>query len=380
MTPIESIISDLLLRHNCVVIPSFGGFVAKQIDAQIDYKNGLMLPPRKSLLFNRQLINNDGLLIAELASQSSISYNEAQEQVNNQTALWNTALKNGERITIDKVGFLYFDQEKNICFEQDRFFNLLLSSYGLGKVHFVSEEDVSMAQHKAVIEPVKTAEEIRLVPELEEIKPSKASISEPKVIPISSPQTAKKNKSVWKYVAAACILPIAFYSVWIPMKTDVLESGIVSIQDFNPFHKQTEHVYNQKALLIEATDAEQYTDLQEQVATLDQEVSTYQYNFADDVFITIKLDKENVSTVHEVVATPTMEKGRYDFIVGCFGELENATNLVEKLTLEGFGAYIVDVKGGLHRVSATNATSLSQLNEVIPAIKANGYDGWVLKK
>ena len=144
MISVEQLISDLLLRHNCVIIPSFGGFVAKQTAAKIDYTNGIMSPPRKSLLFNRQLINNDGLLIAELAVSNKIDYSAASEQINAITSVWQTQLKNGERVTIDKVGFLYFDQEKNICFEQDRFFNLLLSSYGLGKVHFLSEEDVDV--------------------------------------------------------------------------------------------------------------------------------------------------------------------------------------------------------------------------------------------
>ncbi|MEY3200216.1 MAG: hypothetical protein RJA13_2174, partial [Bacteroidota bacterium] len=58
MVSVEQLIGDLLVRHNCVIIPAFGGFVAKQTSASIDYKNGIMTPPRKSLLFNRQLINN----------------------------------------------------------------------------------------------------------------------------------------------------------------------------------------------------------------------------------------------------------------------------------------------------------------------------------
>ena len=67
MVVIEHIIGELLLRHNCVIVPSFGGFVAKRASATIDYTTGVMQPPKKSILFNRQLINNDGLLIAECA-------------------------------------------------------------------------------------------------------------------------------------------------------------------------------------------------------------------------------------------------------------------------------------------------------------------------
>ena len=62
MISIEQLIGDLLIQHNCVIVPSFGGFVAQKISAKIDFKSGKILPPSKSLLFNRQLINNDGLL------------------------------------------------------------------------------------------------------------------------------------------------------------------------------------------------------------------------------------------------------------------------------------------------------------------------------
>ena len=126
MVSVEELIGELLLRHNCVIIPSFGGFVAKQTGASIDYRNGVMSPPKKSLLFNRQLINNDGLLIAELAVSNGIDYNVSTKIVGDLVDAWNVQLRKGERISIDKVGFLFFDQEKNICFEQDRFFNLLL--------------------------------------------------------------------------------------------------------------------------------------------------------------------------------------------------------------------------------------------------------------
>ena len=161
MLTVEELIGDLLLRHNCVVIPSFGGFVAKKTSATIDYKNGVIYPPKKSVLFNRQLINNDGLLVAEYSIANKVDYKEAELAVSQITLDWNNKLRNGERITLDKVGYLFFDQEKNLCFEQDRFFNLLLESYGLGKVHFVSEEDIEVAKYvKAVQEQKKVEEEL----------------------------------------------------------------------------------------------------------------------------------------------------------------------------------------------------------------------------
>jgi len=56
MLSIDGIIGELLLRHNCVILPGFGGFIAQRQPARIDYHSGTMHPPGKSILFNRQLI------------------------------------------------------------------------------------------------------------------------------------------------------------------------------------------------------------------------------------------------------------------------------------------------------------------------------------
>jgi hypothetical protein len=62
MIPFEEVICQLILRHNCVVLPNFGGFVAKTVSAQIDFEKGIFQAPYKQLLFNRNLINDDGLV------------------------------------------------------------------------------------------------------------------------------------------------------------------------------------------------------------------------------------------------------------------------------------------------------------------------------
>ncbi len=103
MVQAEQIISQLLLRHSCVIVPDFGGFVAKRTAAVIDHSKGIMLPPKKGLLFNRQLINNDGLLISELSTKENISFDEASQAVKSMVNQWNSTLNRGARVTIDKV-------------------------------------------------------------------------------------------------------------------------------------------------------------------------------------------------------------------------------------------------------------------------------------
>jgi hypothetical protein len=376
MVTVEHLIGELLLRHNCVIIPSFGGFVAKQASASIDYRNGLISPPKKSLLFNRQLINNDGLLIAELAVQNSIHYNEATEAVREIVEKWNTQLRNGERITIDKVGFLFFDQEKNICFEQDRFFNLLLESYGLGKVHFLTESDVQLVQNttieKAIIESEKTDAQPAIVFDMEK-EAQKTVQTEP--IVIQHPALKSKTK-VWRYVAAACFLPIAFYSFWLPMKTNVLQSGVISINDFNPFHKSQSH--GSFSAVKKGTHQTMTFNLDNAISVVNDKYNELPYNLAGDLdFITTDTNNEVVEPISE---TPKSQVFSREYIVGCFSSEENANKLIQSLKQKGVNAYILDVTNGLHRISAGGANSEAELQSVISNVEAAGQQGWILKK
>jgi len=378
MISVEQLIGELLFRHNCVIIPSFGGFVAKQTPASIDYKNGVMMPPRKSLLFNRQLINNDGLLIAELAVANSVNYESASHSISELVTNWYEKLKVGERITIDKVGFLFFDQEKNICFEQDRFFNLLLESYGLEKVVFLTESDVQFVQ-KTTIErsnEEKNVAQSAIVFNTESITQEQKTAE---TVIIQHPALKQKPK-VWKYVAAACLLPIAFYSFWLPMKTNVLESGMISVKDFNPFYKTGESAYTKQHLTV-SKPIETEKTLEELVAELPEDIVVYRYQFDEDLYIPIRIhSKKEIDTEPVSIENPVVNTANFEYIVGCFSNRENAENLVAALKAKGLNSYIYDESKGLSRVSAGNAFSDADLQKLVEKANSAGANGWVLKK
>ena len=378
MVSVEELIGELLLRHNCVIIPSFGGFVAKQTGASIDYRNGVMSPPKKSLLFNRQLINNDGLLIAELAVSNGIDYNESTKIVGALVDSWNVQLRKGERISIDKVGFLFFDQEKNICFEQDRFFNLLLDSYGLGKVQFLSESDVQFAQ-KTTIESAINSEERTENKSAIVFNTESISINTETKETVIIPHPALQPKTkIWKYIAAACLLPIAFYSFWLPVQTNVLESGMISVKDFNPFYNSEEGNYT-KLELQNSDKSNEFKTLDESIADLPEDVAVFSYQYNEDLYIPIRIPRNNINTSAAQEST-AISSSYFEFIVGCFGSQENANNLVSLLKEKGFNAYITDVSNGLSRISVGKSSSEQGLQTIIQDAKAQGFDGWVLTK
>lgn len=417
MVEIGHIIGELLLRHNCVIIPSFGGFVAKQASAVIDYSSGIMTPPKKSVLFNRLLSNNDGLLIAEVSKVLHISYDEALKLVQTVVAEWNTKLSHGERITLENVGFLFADMERNICFEQDRFFNLRLESYGLGKVYFISEEDVKYIEHtqrKAIASPVLTS--VKEEPQTSTIQNENVQaveiVMQPKEVALGNDLddgTNKKEKRyVWRYVAAACLLPIAFYSFWIPTKTNVLESGMISMRDFNPFHTSHKGNYKKQSFTL-SKNASKLTTLEDKLAGLSDDSSVFHFQYDEDLIIPVRVqhtvlpseEKHNKPVVTSQKISPNRQifsvstqsdrtadsksksslsdSGKLAYIVGSFVNELNAKNLVLTLKNKGIQAEISGKFNGLIRVSAGKASDEQALQKIIQKVNSLGFEGWIAK-
>ncbi len=295
MSSIGRIIGELLLRHNCVIIPSFGGFVAKQTPAVIDYASGFMSPPKKSLLFNRLLINNDGLLLNEIAREQQSTYDEAVNLVQSIVSEWQSRLAEGERITIENVGFLYADSEKNICFEQDRFFNLLLESYGLSKVYFISKQQIKQEEKESLAiksitteTPIQKEESVSFTI----IKPERIEpIRQGSDSQIKQRQHKQTNSGIWRYVAAACLIPIAFYSFWIPLKTNAIESGVISFLDFNVFYKAGKGTYFERTLDLKELEDSEYITLEDKLAYLPDGVTLYDYEYNKNITLKVDLKK-----------------------------------------------------------------------------------------
>ena len=62
----------------------------------------------------------------------------------------------------------------------------------------------------------------------------------PPVTPIVPIKKKNQFNRIAKYAAAAALLPVVFYSFWIPSHTDVLKSGVLYTEDFNPLKNRWE--------------------------------------------------------------------------------------------------------------------------------------------
>ncbi len=126
-------ISDLLLLHDCVIMPEFGGFICNYKSAYIDDESGMILPPAKEIAFNRSLKQNDGLLVNWVASKENISYEKATKQVELFCEELKVKLNQRHRVAFGDIGVFYTDRRFNIIFESAEN-NFLADAFGMEKI------------------------------------------------------------------------------------------------------------------------------------------------------------------------------------------------------------------------------------------------------
>ena len=131
---INHYISEFLYLHDCVIIPGFGGFICNISPAKIDKANSIIIPPSKKIGFNKNLIDNDGLLINHVSKHENISINNAENHVRTFSADLITKLRSNKILRIDNIGLFTYGKENNITFTQDNLNNYNISVFGMNNL------------------------------------------------------------------------------------------------------------------------------------------------------------------------------------------------------------------------------------------------------
>lgn len=148
---IEKHISALLYRYQCVTVPGFGAFLAETVPAQLNADLHTFYPPKKSILFNANVKNNDGLLANHIALQEKISYDEAVALIDHAVSEWHTILYKGQKIELNNLGSIHSNTEGNFVFTPVNDVNYLKEAFGLST--FTSPA-VKREEYKAVAEAI----------------------------------------------------------------------------------------------------------------------------------------------------------------------------------------------------------------------------------
>lgn len=128
-------IHTLLFQQDTVIFPDFGGLVGSYNPASIDYVQGIIYPPSKTLALNERLRTNDGVLEHFVRTKFELNGDEARLVIKNFIDGMNEALDKGEIVLFPKVGRLYKNYERKLQFLQENT-NFNKNTYGLPSIQF----------------------------------------------------------------------------------------------------------------------------------------------------------------------------------------------------------------------------------------------------
>ncbi|MES2689598.1 MAG: hypothetical protein V4658_04300, partial [Bacteroidota bacterium] len=124
-------IKELLHRHDCVIVPDFGGFVCNREQSRIDQVSHIITPPAKRIVFNQNLRTNDGLLAQRISEKLTITYTEALRSIAELVNQLRAHLEQIKQLDIEAFGSFRLNADANYVFLPDRMNNYLYSSFGL---------------------------------------------------------------------------------------------------------------------------------------------------------------------------------------------------------------------------------------------------------
>lgn len=113
MNTIVRHIEYLISRKGCVIIPGIGAILAIDIPARILSDGGTVLPPSRSYSFNSDLSVSDGMLVASVAREFSISFETAARRVEQSTESIMNCLKTSGSFVLGSLGTLIYDADNH---------------------------------------------------------------------------------------------------------------------------------------------------------------------------------------------------------------------------------------------------------------------------
>lgn len=322
MMKIETYISELLYRHECVIVPSLGGFITNYRSAQIHPVSHTFLPPSKTIRFNVKLQKSDGLLCNYIADCEGISFENAQKKVAHFSNQIQNNLTHKKEAEINGVGLLTASNGL-ISFEPDQSVNYLLDSFGLQEI----QSPAILRKSKKLSIPNQVAS---------------------KAIKIH----AKKAAINWK--VAAILLPlIGLTSFFSYQNQDAVSDVYENYAYLNPFKEKPAALYTPRIPEIEVKE-----------------------NKTKPVVTTTKIEP---ITAAILVDESKETQLKFHLIAGCFASELNAQNLVKNLITEGYKSTIIGQNNtGLYRVAFQSFAKKEAALTEMSKLKEFGKSTWLL--
>ena len=320
-------ITKLLSRHNCVILPGIGAFLAHKVPATYNSKEQIFMPPHRELGFNPNITVNDALLLSEYVSAENISYEKADKALSRDI----TSLR---RVLASKGV---------CCFGEFGTFHMNIN----GGITFTPNEN-------AIDDPENYGFEPLSLPLLSQCKERTIVI---------------KQRDFSRYIAIAAAVILAFFIVT-PVSDSAYEqsmqASIAQITTKAPVVNETVQDIEEYRIspVAETVTENIYTEPQEIVPEAVKE---------EPVAVEEKVEEQVAETVEATAPQKT-----YSIIVASSPNAQNAELAIKELSRRMSTEYTVVVGGGRHRISVGDYSSMDDANDALSQIKNTFPDAWVL--
>ncbi len=135
MQELFQLVYQLLDQHTCVIVPSFGGFIANDKAATRHEEKGCFAPPTKEVIFNQLLTHNDGLLAQELMKKENCTFEQANQKIDSWTQEITHTLSVQHSLNVSDWG-RFTQTDGTLRFVQTKAFLTNKNSFGLQEFYF----------------------------------------------------------------------------------------------------------------------------------------------------------------------------------------------------------------------------------------------------
>ena len=365
---IGNYIFELLHQHDCVIVPQFGGFVARYKNATIHPVQHLFSPPSKIVAFNSDLTTNDGLLANYISQKLLLSYSDSCKLINDFVTLCKAQLEANQRIQIEKIGVLFFDPEKNLQFIPADDENFLTDSFGLSTVQS---------------------------PAIQRDRPFEIFSNRDAAVQPAPKRTnhAKLILKIAAYTGVAAFIAFAYFN---PAINSKITKGLATIFPVTTeIDSQSNHALNNNKQEQKSKEDLIYSES----PVTEKNIYETEKPIADSSAsqITGSTPEKEIATVEEepmpqpVIETkkfPESEPAvssytrQYHVVGGCFSVYDNALNLNTELKSKGFSSSLIGKnKNGLEIVAIASVATKSEAEEALLQAQNSGYkDAWIMRK
>ena len=316
-----------------MIVPGLGGFVGNYQSAKIHPTSYIFNSPAKSIAFNVNLRNNDGLLVNTIVLDQQVSQQNAEMQVKQFVDQIHDALHEHKPVKLPGIGRLTVDVENHIQFIPDNAQNFLTDSYGL----YSFTAPPVLREKEAAIKHIETTK----------IRPEK-----------------KRRSFSEVFLPVAAVLLLGLITVQIYIQSAVQGYNYAEILGLNK-------LFNKEEVVLD-----RYKPLELKINN-----SVINYRPVDTITI-VPIETESTVLENEItspVITSTTGGTKYLLIAGALNTKEAAQEIINRLSKVNYSASIYE-KNGYQMVAVSVPDSVSPATYRDLFIGDTGItDAWVMR-